>query len=87
LPRLSNVVVPRGENSRTVSDAGSENGEFGADGGEAATDVLADPALSVDRFSVIVALTVAIAENPWLTGSPTPSRYHLNWIPKHCRWK
>jgi hypothetical protein len=30
---------------------------------------VADPALSVAQFSAIVALTVAIAENPWLVGS------------------
>lgn len=36
---------------------------------QAAQDVLADPSLSADLFSAIVALTVAIAENPWLDGS------------------
>jgi len=36
---------------------------------EAAADVLADPALPVEMFSTIVALTVAIAEDPWLAGS------------------
>jgi hypothetical protein len=36
---------------------------------EAAADVLADPALPVETFSTIVALTVAIAQDPWLAGS------------------
>ena len=36
---------------------------------EAAAEILADPALPVAMFSTIVALTVAIAEDPWLAGS------------------
>ncbi|WP_327071871.1 hypothetical protein [Kitasatospora sp. NBC_01302] len=36
---------------------------------EAVQDVLSDPNLSVDLFSAIVALTVAIAEDPWLEAS------------------
>ncbi|GAA1970456.1 hypothetical protein [Kitasatospora viridis] len=36
---------------------------------EAVQDVLADPKLSVELFSAIVALTVAIAEDPWLPAS------------------
>ncbi|MER6365926.1 MULTISPECIES: hypothetical protein [unclassified Kitasatospora] len=36
---------------------------------EAVQDALSDPSLPVDLFSVIVALTVAIAENPWLPES------------------
>ena len=36
---------------------------------EAVQDALSDPALAVDLFSAIVALTVAIAENPWLEAS------------------
>ncbi len=36
---------------------------------EAAADVLADPGLPVEMFSTIVALTVAIAQNPWLARS------------------
>jgi hypothetical protein len=32
-------------------------------------DVLTDPAVPVRLFSTIVALTQAIAEDPWLTGS------------------
>ena len=36
---------------------------------EAAADVLTDPAVPVRLFSTIVALTQAIAEDPWLTGS------------------
>lgn len=61
-----------------MSDAGGNDSGFDADDGddvwpvepsEAAADVLADPALPVGLFSAIVALTVAIAEDPWLTGS------------------
>ncbi|MGF1429912.1 hypothetical protein [Kitasatospora sp. LaBMicrA B282] len=36
---------------------------------EAVQDALADPKLSVELFSAIVALTVAIAEDPWLPDS------------------
>ncbi|MER7671042.1 hypothetical protein ABTY61_21625 [Kitasatospora sp. NPDC096128] len=36
---------------------------------EAVQDALADPKLSAELFSAIVALTVAIAENPWLPES------------------
>ncbi|MER7843536.1 hypothetical protein ABTZ03_06250 [Kitasatospora sp. NPDC096077] len=36
---------------------------------EAVQDALADPKLSAELFSAIVALTVAIAENPWLPAS------------------
>ena len=36
---------------------------------EAAADFLADPAVPITLFSTIVALTVAIAEDPWLAGS------------------
>jgi hypothetical protein len=36
---------------------------------EAVGDMLADPALSAARFSAVVALTVAIAQDPWLDGS------------------
>ena len=36
---------------------------------EAVHDALSDPSLPVDLFSAIVALTVAIAENPWLPES------------------
>ncbi len=36
---------------------------------EAVQDALSDPGLPVDLFSAIVALTVAIAENPWLPES------------------
>ncbi|MFJ8473127.1 hypothetical protein [Kitasatospora sp. NPDC094011] len=36
---------------------------------EAVQDALADPKLSAEQFSAIVALTVAIAENPWLPAS------------------
>ena len=32
-------------------------------------DALADPRLPVDQFARIVALTVAIAQDPWLSGS------------------
>jgi len=32
-------------------------------------DVLADPRVSAEVFSAVVALTVAIAEDPWLPGS------------------
>jgi hypothetical protein len=34
-----------------------------------AAEVLADPLLTAEQFSKIVALTVAIAEDPWLTSS------------------
>jgi hypothetical protein len=36
---------------------------------EAVGDMLADPALSAARFSAVAALTVAIAQDPWLDGS------------------
>ncbi|MDH6113408.1 hypothetical protein P3T36_001713 [Kitasatospora sp. MAP12-15] len=36
---------------------------------EAVQDALSDPALPVDLFSAVVALTVAIAEDPWLPAS------------------
>ena len=36
---------------------------------EAVGDMLADPALSAERFSAVAALTVAIAQDPWLDGS------------------
>jgi hypothetical protein len=36
---------------------------------EAVQDTLADPKLPVELFSAIVALTVAIAEDPWLPQS------------------
>ena len=36
---------------------------------ESVGDMLADPALSAELFSVVVALTVAIARDPWLDGS------------------
>ncbi|MGA5823545.1 hypothetical protein ACPC54_37480 [Kitasatospora sp. NPDC094028] len=36
---------------------------------EAVQDALSDPGLPVELFSAIVALTVAIAENPWLPES------------------
>ncbi|MEZ0073429.1 hypothetical protein [Planotetraspora sp. GP83] len=32
-------------------------------------DTLADPAVSAEVFSTVAALTVAIRENPWLSGS------------------
>lgn len=35
---------------------------------QAVADALADPALPVELFSKIVALNVAIAEDPWLKG-------------------
>jgi hypothetical protein len=36
-------------------------------------DALADPGLPIDQFSKIVALTVAIAQDPWLPGSRAAS--------------
>ncbi|MGW3046224.1 hypothetical protein ACWC9T_41080 [Kitasatospora sp. NPDC001159] len=36
---------------------------------DAVQDALSDPGLPADLFSAIVALTVAIAENPWLEAS------------------
>lgn len=36
---------------------------------EAVNDVLSDPALPAEMFSAVVALTVAIAQDPWLPGS------------------
>jgi len=36
---------------------------------EVVGDMLADPALSADRFSAVVELTVAICQDPWLAGS------------------
>ena len=41
---------------------------------EAAADALADPRLPADQFSKIVSLTVAIAQDPWLSGSRTASQ-------------
>ncbi|MFB9964677.1 hypothetical protein ACFFOP_19025 [Sinosporangium siamense] len=32
-------------------------------------ETLADPSISADVFSTVVALTVSICENPWLLGS------------------
>ena len=55
-----------------MPDTGPEDDEediWPVEPSEAAADVLADPALPVEMFSAIVALTVAIAENPWLAGS------------------
>lgn len=40
-------------------------------------DALADPRLPVALFSKIVALTVSIAENPWLAGSREASQGDL----------
>ena len=37
----------------------------------AAADTLADPNLTAEQFSKLVALTVAIAEDPWMPGSRT----------------
>ena len=57
-----------------MSDAGDSDARFGegdsedvwpVEPSEAAADVLADPALPVIQFSAIVALTVAIAEDPF----------------------
>jgi hypothetical protein len=45
---------------------------------EAVAEALADPALSVALFSKIVALTVSIAENPWLAGS-SPAAQGGGW--------
>ncbi|MDN3061004.1 hypothetical protein PH213_42210 [Streptomyces sp. SRF1] len=39
---------------------------------------LADPGLSADRFSVVVVLTVSIAEDSWLKGS-TPLEGDDDW--------
>ncbi len=36
---------------------------------EVVGEVLADPAVPAEVFSAVVALTVAIAEDPWLAGS------------------
>ncbi|MFI9365218.1 hypothetical protein ACIG5E_29830 [Kitasatospora sp. NPDC053057] len=36
---------------------------------EAVQDALSDPSLPVELFSAVVALTVAIAEDPWLPES------------------
>ncbi len=41
---------------------------------EAVADALADPRLPADQFSKIVALTIAIAEDPWLPGSRMASQ-------------
>jgi hypothetical protein len=40
----------------------------------AVADALADLRLPTDQFSKIVALTVAIAQDPWLPGSRTASQ-------------
>ena len=45
---------------------------------DGAADVLSDPHLSASQFSKIVALTVAIAEDPWLPGS-RPAGPDPNW--------
>jgi hypothetical protein len=45
---------------------------------EAVAEALDDPALPVALFSKIVALTVAIAEDPWLTGS-SPAAQGGGW--------
>jgi hypothetical protein len=47
----------------------SEDGLWPVTASEAVAETLADPALPVGLFSKIVALTVAIAENPWLANS------------------
>ncbi|WP_157249404.1 hypothetical protein [Nonomuraea typhae] len=36
---------------------------------EIVADTLADPSISAEVFSTVAALTVAICEDPWLTGS------------------
>ncbi|MGK5642864.1 hypothetical protein ACSNOK_31860 [Streptomyces sp. URMC 126] len=47
-----------------------------------AGEVLADPRLPADLFGKIVALTVAIAEDPWLHGnSPAPQGKHWRTVP------
>ena len=61
-----------GESCRPVPDLGSGDEEediWPVEPSEAAADVLADPGLPVEMFSTIVALTVAIAQNPWLARS------------------
>jgi hypothetical protein len=47
----------------------SEDGLWPVMPSEAVAEALADPSLPVTLFSKIVALTVAIAEDPWLAGS------------------
>ena len=68
----SSAAARPGESCRQVPDLGSGDDEedvWPVEPSEAAADVLADPALPVELFSTIVALTVAIARDPWLTGS------------------
>ncbi|MEV1242539.1 hypothetical protein ACIBO2_22750 [Nonomuraea sp. NPDC050022] len=36
---------------------------------EVVADTLADPSVSAELFSTVAALTVAICQDPWLTGS------------------
>lgn len=45
---------------------------------EAASQVLADPALPLPLFSAIVAVTVAIAQDPWVKTS-SPAEQGGNW--------
>ncbi|MGW4648408.1 hypothetical protein [Kitasatospora sp. NPDC004289] len=47
----------------------SEDDLWPVEPSEAVAEALSDPKLPVDLFSAIVALTVAIAEDPWLPAS------------------
>ncbi|MGH3801682.1 MAG: hypothetical protein ACRDTD_16420 [Pseudonocardiaceae bacterium] len=53
----------------------SEDGDlWPVEPSQAVAEALADPKLPVDQFSKIVALTVAIAQDPWFAGSRTASQ-------------
>ncbi|MER5641892.1 hypothetical protein ABT095_33770 [Kitasatospora sp. NPDC002227] len=47
----------------------SEDDLWPVEASDAVQDALEDPALSAELFSAVVALTVAIAEDPWLENS------------------
>ncbi|GAA3603387.1 hypothetical protein GCM10022419_104810 [Nonomuraea rosea] len=54
---------------------------------EVVAEILADPRISAEVFSTVVALTVAICEDPWLPGSEQVGS-DPDWreipIPKGC---
>jgi hypothetical protein len=52
----------------------SDDGLWPVEPSPTVAEALADPQLPISLFSKIVALTVAIAEDPWLAGSRTASQ-------------
>jgi hypothetical protein len=57
------------------SPANDEEDVWPVEPSPTAAEILADPALTAEQFSKIVALTVAIAENPWLQAAARRNPY------------